>query len=498
MPYVPGFKNDLFVSYAHTNNIPINEDKGWVSILTDLLRRRLPGLLHKRGELKVWQDERLQGNEQFGPEIEEAVRSSAVVISVMTYQYLASDWCCREVETFRAGPHERCGLVVNGKTRLFKVLPAHVPPDEQPEHWRGELGYPFYDMDPSTGLEELYRRTRPEDPDQRFWRRFEALARNIAQLLDEMAELEDEEAAEAVVAPPARTAPSIFIAEAADDLDEWRSRLLSAVAQRGVTVLPRAPYYQPAAAVQGAVEADLERAKLSVHLLGRYYGRRPEGDDRSITQIQLEIAAREGKQRIVWMPPGLKAEEVEQRVQRELIERIHSDSDRAGEVEVMQCGLDELTELVLNRLFAAEQPAPRAAVPEAPAPLIYISCQPEDNAQATALKQTLRNAKFDVVMDTEATNDSHFRTNLRFCDGFVLVYGSPPPVWIQKRALLAREAYRRRTRPFQAMSLFDGPPSAKPDPPVDFGDWITMRCRDEPQPECLERFVDQIQARFGR
>ena len=42
MGYVPGYENDVFISYAHVDNEPILPDKpGWVDFFEDLLRKRV-------------------------------------------------------------------------------------------------------------------------------------------------------------------------------------------------------------------------------------------------------------------------------------------------------------------------------------------------------------------------------------------------------------------------------------------------------------------------
>ena len=38
MPYVTGYEHDVFMSYAHIDNEPVDTDRGWVTTLVEYLR----------------------------------------------------------------------------------------------------------------------------------------------------------------------------------------------------------------------------------------------------------------------------------------------------------------------------------------------------------------------------------------------------------------------------------------------------------------------------
>src|SRR5690242_9088648 len=48
MPYVPGFINDIFISFSHVDNLG-----GWVEMFQDALRTRL---LQIGAEVSIWRD----------------------------------------------------------------------------------------------------------------------------------------------------------------------------------------------------------------------------------------------------------------------------------------------------------------------------------------------------------------------------------------------------------------------------------------------------------
>ena len=77
------FEQDVFISYAHIDNQPLLEDsKGWVTRFHRILETRLAQLLGAKP--KIWRDEKLQGNDKFGPEILEQFPKVALLVSVLT------------------------------------------------------------------------------------------------------------------------------------------------------------------------------------------------------------------------------------------------------------------------------------------------------------------------------------------------------------------------------------------------------------------------------
>jgi hypothetical protein len=69
MAYIPGFKNDIFISYSHGDNEGISlEGNGWISYFERRLRMRLKQILGVPPE--IWFDTRRLGGEvNFNQEI---------------------------------------------------------------------------------------------------------------------------------------------------------------------------------------------------------------------------------------------------------------------------------------------------------------------------------------------------------------------------------------------------------------------------------------------
>jgi TIR domain len=104
MAYVPGFRYDLFISYASENN-----RDGWVEQFQKTLGEELSDLLGRQFDPKnsVFFDLRvLEVAQSFPDTLAAAARDSAILVPVYSPSYLTSRWCNRERnEFFSKLPH---------------------------------------------------------------------------------------------------------------------------------------------------------------------------------------------------------------------------------------------------------------------------------------------------------------------------------------------------------------------------------------------------------
>ena len=96
MAAVPGFRHDVFVSYAHNDNLPVaGTEIGFVSQLVGDLRNEIGRKVGK--SLDIWWDHySLAGNMPVTPEIIAAAGDCASIVVVASPAYLRSEWCDRE------------------------------------------------------------------------------------------------------------------------------------------------------------------------------------------------------------------------------------------------------------------------------------------------------------------------------------------------------------------------------------------------------------------
>ncbi len=179
---VPGFKYDIFVSYAHVDNQPHpGTDEGWVSTLVEGLKVYLGEELGTR-DFSLWIDNRLPGNEPLTSEILNALKQSATLLIVLSKGYLKSDWCTRERSVFLEAVNQHGG----SEAVVFVVERVKV---EKPAEIADILGY-FFWLDGGEGnpVKKLGDPIpNPKNPaDEPYYTRLKKLSYDLAKKLNQL------------------------------------------------------------------------------------------------------------------------------------------------------------------------------------------------------------------------------------------------------------------------------------------------------------------------
>src|SRR5215207_10038656 len=193
MSIVPDFAYDVFVSYAHVNDQRIaEEDHGWVTDLHDVLSKKLLEEMRVRPE--IWRDEGGLDGKQVHQGIEEALRSSAVFVAVVSAAYLESEYCDRELNAFVEQPAPRFPLIVRGHKRLVTVV--YDSEEELPRarwavarasaaHLIDAPSVIFCRTDPATSRRQRLTKPRRSDPHP-YWDAADLLVRHLKAIFSEM------------------------------------------------------------------------------------------------------------------------------------------------------------------------------------------------------------------------------------------------------------------------------------------------------------------------
>jgi len=455
MAIVPGFTNDIFVSYSHIDNAPMADGRGWVDVFHEHLQNFVNVHLGRR--ISVWRDKRLHGGEIFSDEIEQQLRASAVLVSVLSPGYVNSTWCNRELLGFTDTAQKQGRLRVGNLPRVQKVLRLPVDAKVLPELIDQFMGTNFYRFD------EASQRVRDLllDDDPRAMQIFRARVDDVAQYL---ARLIDAMANPAIVPAPPRG--RVFVAWCTADVAVEREMLLRELSAKGWQVLPDGPMPLDSQALRAAVEQALQGTQLAVHLLGRRYGVVPEGEDSSVVQLQCEAAT--APRRVLWIGPDELPREARMAA---WLERLRREPPPGCDLLERQ-SVEALKTLVLARLEPRPDAPAAGAAQGAAAPLraadaavrIYLVCDSADTETVAPLVDRLFDAGYEVSLplfdaDDETTRREHLES-LREVDGVLTWWGNGGEGWL--RAILRdleRVAGLGRQQPFAARLLAVGAPA---------------------------------------
>ena len=397
MAYVPGFSNDIFVSYSHFDNQAVEGAVGWVAELHQRLQIEIEEELGAR--VSIWRDPRIGGADDFAKDIERQVRASAVMVAVLSSGYRGSAWCEREARGFIGGTLRIGDLWVDTKCRLVKVAKRPTDPVLLPE----TIHFPFFEIDRAS--DHVYEL---ETDSAKYKRLLSDVAQEIGVILRAM-----------------RKARSVFLGTASPSLSDAHDRVKRELEARDYRVVTSAS--DPALeAVRGAVR----ECALSV-LFAEPAGRPSESRNESLVAAERTAAAEERVPQVVVLR-GEAGDEA----------RHAAGFAALGDAENVELLIDPpahtLNHTVLQMLGTPAEPARVERLVR-----VYLICDRADHpllqpSRARHLRDYFLGLGFEVKLPlAEETDAAEFsrdnRSKLRQCDGVLLYWGASHQAWFEQR-----------------------------------------------------------------
>jgi hypothetical protein len=456
MGLVSGYTNDVFISYSHIDNQPFGDPRGgWVDIFHAQLQNFVN--VHVGRRTNIWRDRRLTPAEVFSDEIEQQLRSSAVMISIISPGYLQSEWCNRELLGFTRAAQERGNLRIGNLQRVIKVLRLPVTRSLLPPLLDDVLGGQFYRVDPASERARDLLLDPSPDAEKVFLARVDDVAQDLSRLLGEMAVSGDSGPSDSP--PPASATATVFLAWATGDLSEEREKLRRELEARNYRVVPTGAPSLDATGVRASVLDALREARVAVHLIGALYGFVPEGEARSIIELQSDEALYQASNstaaRIFWLASNTLSQEPRLSA---FVDRLQQQSPQGGRVDLLvNQTIEDLKTLVLDRLNLVLKP-PAAAIAAASV-LVYLMCDQLDRANVAPIQDFLFDQSLEVRLplfdgDAEQIREEHYET-LKGCDGVLIFWGKAKEGWLRTMLRDLNKVFGLgRTGPYKAASLY--------------------------------------------
>jgi hypothetical protein len=468
MSAISGYDHDIFLSYAHLDNVPKTPGlPGWVDSMAEQLQREVRQRLGRR-EFNIWTDKQLAENLPLTDELMGAIRKSALLLVVMSPSYLASDWCRKERKAFLGLLKDR---VRDGS--VFVVEHLRVEDTKVPSEFEELRRIPFWARD-SENAPDCSFSTDPSDP------RFVTTLTRLSYLIKKRVEGLGEASTGATRAV-LQSSPAVFVARSTDDLEEHEEALKIYLTQAQANVLPRARYPQAdEASFKQAMLQDLSQCKVFVQLLGRSRGRELEfAPGKRLPIWQNQIAAEHGIRRMVWRDRALDLSAIGDPEYRALLETARA------------CGIEEFKSSLVDELQRKPEP------PKPPIGIMaFVNANLDDLALARDIGEGLKQFGVHCFLPMSKGSPEDIRRdleeNLKTCDGLLLVYGATGPEWIRSQLRQTRKAIAQRDRPLTALAVMEGPPPEKDEIQVVVPNLVTLDCRKGINSQVLRQFADAL------
>ncbi len=452
MAYLPGFENDIFISYSH-----VDDQDGWVEVFQKQLEMELSRQVGRMGVARVWLDRRrLQGNHLFDKTIQDAIDSSALFVALTSKGYLESPYCRKELRWFRE--KNASALSAGDRSRLFNVLLANIHYSKWPEEFNGTSGQVFHDAerDDEVGY--------PSDVnDRRFTKQMRQLCEAIYATLEEFKKAVDKSE------PPspsieAQGGFTVFLADTADSLNTLRRRVSSELQQQGVNLTAQIPPPYDSARHDERVIAELGRANLSMHLLDQWPGREIDGAaNKTYPQRQVELGSQQAKSQLIWVPQSLDIQTIEDEAHRDFLDRLENGKRDLTGYKFIREPQTAITREIINRLDELKQESAAKSDDSA----VLLETHLKDQLHAFDLGRTLTELKIRLHLHSEGGEPGGsvraFEESLRKVNRLIIVFGSVDEYWVRERLGDAVKFAVTARHPLKSCSVYFAPPRNKSD-----------------------------------
>lgn len=511
--YLPDFKYDGYVSYARIDDNEIGpEPIGWVTGLCKDLQMILSQLLGK--EVNLWLNQHeIRSHEDFREKIQEPLERTKIFIAIVSPAYLHREWTNRELQIFTENAERHAGLTTNDThlSRIFKVEKAPVDLDMLPLPMRGQKVYKFNSGKPA-------REFRPH-LDTEFGKHYYAgltdLAYDIKAVLREM----DGDSSSNGATDSHRGRLAVYVAETTSSLRNKVDWLRRELRESGYLVLPDKDFSRHAGKYTEQVRDYLKRAVLSIHVIGDEWGFAPEGDTRSILQIQHDLAVERSVnsqfQRLIWFPTEVRPLDPRQ---IEFIVHLQDDVSAQTGVDLLNGRMEDLRTVVLEKLVDIAENEKQKVGPVETAQSndkvekadgsatsatddvkrIYIMCEKNDRNSPSfkALCRYLFDQGYEPILPIDGAIEKHV-DRLKDSDAFLIYYGSGSPDWYQFKLDDLRRHEKSRVKPILAKAIYIAP---SPDGNNDDKDMVItreaqiLRGSETFSPEIIEPFMQKLRS----
>ncbi len=396
MGYVPGFANDVFLSYAH------GDDPTWIQAFEQSLGRAVRDRLGQ--EVQVWQDlKRLRVGNDWQTEIGEAITSAAAFVAILSPSYQNSDYCSRELTRFLAPNGSVDSIKIGDLYRFLKIVRIPWENNDHESFYPDLQFLPFFKkMD---GPEE-FAGLRPNSDE--FNDAVVKVAASVANLLRTMR----------------RGLQMVFVASPADDvLDPWTA-VRSQLRDDKYDVRPDGRLN--AGYADKVILRDVDKAVLTVHLLGPSYD--------AFAERQMKLASDAGKRQLIWFAKGTDQEAQVEPRQWKLLDSIRKRDGLAANFDWLSGTVREMIAVLQGTLRPKPAEIPVSAGASARIYLLHDPTTRSDAVFAQQIQSEIQGKeKMEVVFPPSgATSRAVHEQLLQSSDGLLLYWDQAPETWFDQ------------------------------------------------------------------
>ncbi len=367
MAYINGYTYDIFISYAHLDNLILfHESQGWIEEFFTELNLLLSRRIGQAETIKFWWDnKKLDGSMEFNPYIDESIRKSAIMICLLSPAYLQSQYCKKELQTFYSkAVAEPAGLHLNNRSRIINVLLNNIPFTQWPSELNGATGFKFNDAKEKEDFGDAFE-TNSAD----FKNCLKGLREAIIKLMDEFKNTGQ---------PVCDNKFTIFFGDVSDSLQKLKKRTIAELKNHDFEIITDIPPPYEKQEHENLVKEKIKKANLLVHLLDQLPGTEIKGEDNAWYPHQQTLLSLDCPQtKLIWTPTDMDMEDMEDDEYKQFLQNLDNGGMSDKNVKYIRGIKSELTQQIIDisaKYRCRKKSLPKKGFPSCLTPTTTTSC----------------------------------------------------------------------------------------------------------------------------
>lgn len=431
------FTYDIYISYSLNDNNQSESSSGWVSNFKNFLTILLVQIL---GEEPLF----LNYASQERPSSTELAKTG-IFISILSPKYVQNEACVEEINDFANNIDK--STYFNEYERIFKVIKFPVEGQNQPSKLQNLLNYELYDNNIQSGEASEITDFFKLDAERTYWLKLIDIAYQIAAQIKKFRNL-------SLVTRSNNyyNSKTVYLAEAGMDLKVYRDNIKRELLRYGFNVLPNQSLPSNEREMELSIRSDLEKSRLSIHLIGDYYGEKNINSEKSILDIQNHLASEhsgmnnamgivENKfNRLIWISPSAQLHNDSQKI---FVDNLRRELEENEGAEILQSPIEDFKTLVLQELLGLNENKFKNSFPSNNKVIAnkcyYLIFDAIDEYECKKIEETLKANNIELLLPSYEGNlltlrEKHLH-NLRICDGAIIYVNNVNELWVKMKYL---------------------------------------------------------------
>lgn len=415
---------DLYISFAGTgDNVP-EQTRLWVPEFKHFLAISLSRIL--KTSPKVIDSSDFNSGELKGKDKREIFEQTKTFVIVLSKEFLADKAAMEEFKLIH----------MLEKSHLFKVVLNNISPSEQLPALRDLNAYNFFSRNEKDGTVEEYNQVVGSANENQFWFQLVGLGYDIAKRINPNLH-------QGVAGIEQKT---VYLAETGVDQMLNRDIIKRELQLHGYYIVPDHPLSDELHALEKEIQNFLDRSAMSIHVIGEEKGRVLQGSEKSIVEIQNELASQyynaqdpqadqaKDFSRVIWISPKVSRSGKKDRFDVEDLKRNPAALHGA---EILETPI-EVTKTIIRNKINGTMRADFATnfIDNELKTRVYLIFERSQAEKVQPIKEFLEGNNIQVFIP-EFENSKNLiqihRRNLTYCHGTIVYYANNYSHWLDAK-----------------------------------------------------------------